>query len=647
VRRVVKILFYDLKMAVCQGNFRKVCFEQDDVFVHTAVPASTFYDNIIRGKLQIVEKDDGTFVEWQPLSTLTPEVEYEIHSLLSGPIEYGLVTTLDKKENEEEEIIEKDKSEGYKLGFNVTDIQSIRRSDPRLAWSYAVFVLKDGSTQPALHFHNGGIKQMISSLQRYIWLTRSPVNPKLFLVQEKDGALESTLNQFDVLVEKPTDMLQKIVNNTYYGTLSMFSKVSQNVLGSMGQQHLQERRPQKAVQLGDQDYEMLQADDEPDILGPIIPVARGSQLQPEEWCSYMDIDGKMCNIEQLNEKIFRGGIHHDIKREAWKYLLGFHDFNTTYDERCKSEQKKRELYETIKNQWCSITPEQEARFTEFANKKHLVGKDTHRTDRTLPFFEGDDNENVQKLFNILMTYCMYNFDLGYVQGMSDLLSPILQLVEDEVESFWCFVGLMEKEEEIFEATQHLMKQQLSNLAQLVKYLYPHFATYLEQQHSDNLYFCFRWVIISFKRDFSNNDLMTLWEACWTQNLTPHFKLFICLAILEREKDYMMKNKFDFNDILKHINELANNIELQSVLSRAESLILQLKNSTDLPDHIKELICFPSASQKKEQSKDNINENETDSNHDDNEMTSQSTTNVSQHNSNESTVELNESTQSVF
>jgi len=634
-------------MAVCQGNFRKVCFEQDDVFVHTAVPASTFYDNIIRGKLQIVEKDDGTFVEWQPLSTLTPEVEYEIHSLLSGPIEYGLVTTLDKKENEEEEIIEKDKSEGYKLGFNVTDIQSIRRSDPRLAWSYAVFVLKDGSTQPALHFHNGGIKQMISSLQRYIWLTRSPVNPKLFLVQEKDGALESTLNQFDVLVEKPTDMLQKIVNNTYYGTLSMFSKVSQNVLGSMGQQHLQERRPQKAVQLGDQDYEMLQADDEPDILGPIIPVARGSQLQPEEWCSYMDIDGKMCNIEQLNEKIFRGGIHHDIKREAWKYLLGFHDFNTTYDERCKSEQKKRELYETIKNQWCSITPEQEARFTEFANKKHLVGKDTHRTDRTLPFFEGDDNENVEKLFNILMTYCMYNFDLGYVQGMSDLLSPILQLVEDEVESFWCFVGLMEKEEEIFEATQHLMKQQLSNLAQLVKYLYPHFATYLEQQHSDNLYFCFRWVIISFKRDFSNNDLMTLWEACWTQNLTPHFKLFICLAILEREKDYMMKNKFDFNDILKHINELANNIELQSVLSRAESLILQLKNSTDLPDHIKELICFPSASQKKEQSKDNINENETDSNHDDNEMTSQSTTNVSQHNSNESTVELNESTQSVF
>ena len=35
-----------------------------------------------------------------------------------------------------------------------------------------------------------------------------------------------------------------------------------------------------------------------------------------------------------------------------------------------------------------------------------------RTDRTHPFFKAEDNENTQKLFDILMTYCMYNFDLG-------------------------------------------------------------------------------------------------------------------------------------------------------------------------------------------------------------------------------------------
>lgn len=32
---------------------------------------------------------------------------------------------------------------------------------------------------------------------------------------------------------------------------------------------------------------------------------------------------------------------------------------------------------------------------------------------------------------------------GYVQGMSDLLSPILFITQNEVESFWCLTGFME------------------------------------------------------------------------------------------------------------------------------------------------------------------------------------------------------------
>lgn len=39
-------------------------------------------------------------------------------------------------------------------------------------------------------------------------------------------------------------------------------------------------------------------------------------------------------------------------------------------------------------------------------------KDVTRTDRTHKFFEGECNPNLQVLNDILMTYCMYNFDLG-------------------------------------------------------------------------------------------------------------------------------------------------------------------------------------------------------------------------------------------
>ena len=39
-------------------------------------------------------------------------------------------------------------------------------------------------------------------------------------------------------------------------------------------------------------------------------------------------------------------------------------------------------------------------------------KDVTRTDRTHKFFEGECNPNLQVLNDILMTYCMFNFDLG-------------------------------------------------------------------------------------------------------------------------------------------------------------------------------------------------------------------------------------------
>ena len=45
--------------------------------------------------------------------------------------------------------------------------------------------------------------------------------------------------------------------------------------------------------------------------------------------------------------------------------------------------------------------------------------------------------------NILLNYAVYNPTMGYTQGMSDLLAPLLATIHNEVASFWCFVGLME------------------------------------------------------------------------------------------------------------------------------------------------------------------------------------------------------------
>ena len=54
------------------------------------------------------------------------------------------------------------------------------------------------------------------------------------------------------------------------------------------------------------------------------------------------------------------------------------------------------------------------------------------------------NVHLEQMKDMLLTYNEYNKDLGYVQGMSDLLAPIYAVIQDDAVAFWCFVGFMER-----------------------------------------------------------------------------------------------------------------------------------------------------------------------------------------------------------
>lgn len=60
---------------------------------------------------------------------------------------------------------------------------------------------------------------------------------------------------------------------------------------------------------------------------------------------------------------------------------------------------------------------------------------------------------------------MYPF---VMQGMSDYLSPILYVMEDESESFWCFVALMDRLGPNFNRDQNGMHSQLLALSKVTQ-----------------------------------------------------------------------------------------------------------------------------------------------------------------------------------
>ncbi|OZJ03136.1 hypothetical protein BZG36_04639, partial [Bifiguratus adelaidae] len=312
---------------------------------------------------------------------------------------------------------------------------------------------------------------------------------------------------------------------------------------------------------------------------------RANPLSAEVWTTFFnDYDGHLLvPVGTVRKAIFQGGVDPDLRIEVWKWLLGMYTWDSTADEREAIRRSKRDEYFALKAEWFSSPDKQsDAKFLE---ERSRISKDVHRTDRSQPCFAGEDmpnpdvserlyettNQGLEDMKDVLVTFNVWNTDLGYVQGMSDLLAPIYAVMGDEAMAFWCFAGFMERVQSNFYRDQSGMHRQLSLLKDLLAFMDPLLYSHFANHDSLNLFFCFRWLLVWFKREFNWDDTMRLWEVMWTDYECSWWIGFVCLAVLDREREMIMNELTEFDDILKHINELALKIDLDSTLARAEYL----------------------------------------------------------------------------
>lgn len=147
--------------------------------------------------------------------------------------------------------------------------------------------------------------------------------------------------------------------------------------------------------------------------------------------------------------IIQGIADHRLRQKLWPAILGLTKHNEEF-----SWEELETLYDKYENQWLSVLPDQENRFTAFRERKSILGmlcggdddylnktkslfpfqsivrpqpeRDVVRCDRSHPFFR-ESTENLDLLRQLLMTYIMYDFDTGYVQGKKNSLSSYYYL----------------------------------------------------------------------------------------------------------------------------------------------------------------------------------------------------------------------------
>jgi len=348
----------------------------------------------------------------------------------------------------------------------------------------------------------------------------------------------------------------------------------------------------------------------------------GNPISVEQWVTFYDDEGRLNKTEEeLRDLIYHSGLENDIRMDAWKYLLNIFPWDSTEANRKEINLTRQQSYDSLKQQWKSILAkgpsssaeiqengEEEAQpqpgnagderfetdiYKRIMDRKFRIEKDVLRTDRTIPMYSNSSsnisadkpiiydeietdtshsgwNSNLELLRDILVTYTFLENDNGYVQGMSDLLAPILGVFRSESDTFWCFNEFMEKYKNNFNRNQEEMKNQLSLLLDLVRIMDIELYEHFEKLCCLHLFFCFRWLLVIFKREFNFYDCMRVWETIWSQKQSEYYQLFIAVAILKQHKTELLELEA-FDDTLKYINNLSGQIKVEQTLKDAESL----------------------------------------------------------------------------
>ncbi|CAL0327504.1 unnamed protein product [Lupinus luteus] len=212
--------------------------------------------------------------------------------------------------------------------------------------------------------------------------------------------------------------------------------------------------------------------------------------------------------------------------------------------------------------------------------------------------------HASRLVAILEAYALYDPEIGYCQGMSDLLSPIISVIPEDHEAFWCFVGFMKKARQNFRLDEVGIRRQLDIVAKIIKFKDAHLFRHLEKLQADDCFFVYRMVVVLFRRELTFEQTLCLWEVMWAdqaairagvgksawsrirQRAPPTDDLLlyaVAASVLQRRK-LIIEKYSSMDEIIKECNGMAGHLDVWKLLDDAHNLVVTLNDKMKLRSH---------------------------------------------------------------
>ncbi|EYU33478.1 hypothetical protein ABFS82_05G063600 [Erythranthe guttata] len=200
-----------------------------------------------------------------------------------------------------------------------------------------------------------------------------------------------------------------------------------------------------------------------------------------------------------------------------------------------------------------------------------------------------------RLVAILEAYALYDTEIGYCQGMSDLLSPIISVIEEDHVAFWCFVGFMRKARHNFRLDEVGIRRQLNIVSKIIKGKDSHLYKHLEKLQAEDCFFVYRMVVVLFRRELTFEQTLCLWEVMWADQAairagivrsawrrmrlrappTDDLLLYAIAACVLQRRKMIIENYSSMDEIMRECNSMAGCLDVWKLLDDAHDLVVTL------------------------------------------------------------------------
>ncbi|XP_041059312.1 USP6 N-terminal-like protein isoform X1 [Carcharodon carcharias] len=282
-----------------------------------------------------------------------------------------------------------------------------------------------------------------------------------------------------------------------------------------------------------------------------------------KWLKMLKSWDKYKNGEKVIRRIYKG-IPLQLRGEVWSLLLEIQ----------KIKLEKKDLYDKLKSRARTISPD-----------IRQIDLDVNRTYRDHIMFRERYGVKQQALFHVLAAYSMYNTEVGYCQGMSQITALLLMYLNEE-DAFWALVRLLSDTKHSMHGFfvpgfPKLLRFQEHHDRILKKFM-PKLKQHLDSQDVFTTLYTMKW----FFQCFLDRTPFTLTLRLWDIYMLEGDRILTAMSytILKLHKKHLMK--LSMEDLIEFLQEsLAKDFYFDDdfVIDQLQNSMSELKrNKLDLP-----------------------------------------------------------------